>query len=322
MQDSILTTVVKDIDGEVTTLEKYAGNVLLIVNVASKCGLTPQYEQLENIQKAWADRGFVVLGFPCNQFLEQEPGSDEEIKTYCTTTWGVTFPMFSKIEVNGEGRHPLYQKLIAAAPTAVAPEESGFYARMVSKGRAPLYPDDILWNFEKFLVGRDGKAKNSNEIFYAGIFADEGFTQLSTDVSANIVPLDLAGGSEATAQVNVALPESGSITLYVTEVDSNGKPVAGAASFKYDVTVDNAQVTLNDDNLSANVVITNTENSTKVTPTPGTPNTPNTTGGFSGKSAVRTGDSTPIGGFIALFAAAAVIAGAAVFFKRRRKDEK
>ena len=111
MQDSILTTVVKDIDGEVTTLEKYAGNVLLIVNVASKCGLTPQYEQLENIQKAWADRGFVVLGFPCNQFLEQEPGSDEEIKTYCTTTWGVTFPMFSKIEVNGEGRHPLYQKI-------------------------------------------------------------------------------------------------------------------------------------------------------------------------------------------------------------------
>ena len=116
MQDSILTTVVKTIDGEVTTLEKYAGNVLLIVNVASKCGLTPQYEQLENIQKAWADRGFIVLGFPCNQFLEQEPGSDEEIKTYCTTTWGVTFPMFSKVEVNGEGRHPLYQKLIAAPP--------------------------------------------------------------------------------------------------------------------------------------------------------------------------------------------------------------
>lgn len=94
MQDSILTTVVKTIDGEATTLEKYAGNVLLIVNVASKCGLTPQYEQLENIQKTWSDRGFVVLGFPCNQFLEQEPGSDEEIKTYCTATWGVTFPMF------------------------------------------------------------------------------------------------------------------------------------------------------------------------------------------------------------------------------------
>ena len=184
------------------------------------------------------------------------------------------------------------------------------------------YYKEAELNITKKLVGSDGKAKNSNEIFYAGIFADEGFTQLSTDVSANIVPLDLAGGSEATAQVNVALPESGSITLYVTEVDSNGKPIAGAASFKYDVTVDNTQVTLNDDNLSANVVITNKENSTKVTPTPGTPNTPNTTGGFSGKSAVRTGDSTPIGGFIALFAAAAVIAGAAVFFKRRRKDEK
>ena len=184
------------------------------------------------------------------------------------------------------------------------------------------YYKEAELNITKKLVGSDGKAKNSNEIFYAGIFADEGFTQLSTDVSANIVPLDLAGGSEATAQVNVALPESGSITLYVTEVDSNGKPVAGAASFKYDVTVDNTQVTLNDDNLSANVVITNKENSTKVTPTPGTPNTPNTTGGFSGKSAVRTGDSTPIGGFIALFAAAAVIAGVAVFFKRRRKDEK
>lgn len=101
MQDSILNTVVTTIDGEVTTLEKYTGNVLLIVNVASKCGLTPQYEQLENIQKAWADRGFIVLGFPCNQFLGQEPGSDDEIKTWCATTWGVTFPMFSKIEVNG-----------------------------------------------------------------------------------------------------------------------------------------------------------------------------------------------------------------------------
>ena len=134
MQDSILTTVVKDIDGEVTTLEKFAGNVLLIVNVASKCGLTPQYEQLENIQKAWADRGFVVLGFPCNQFLEQEPGSDEEIKTYCTTTWGVTFPMFSKIEVNGEGRHPLYQKLIAAAPTLWSAKAVHRCTRMIFYG--------------------------------------------------------------------------------------------------------------------------------------------------------------------------------------------
>jgi len=157
MQNTILDTDVTTIDGEVTSMQPYAGNVLLIVNVASKCGLTPQYEQLENLQKTWHQQGFSVLGFPCNQFLGQEPGSEEEIKTYCSTTWGVTFPMFSKIDVNGEGRHPLYQKLIDAAPTAVAPADRGGYERMASKGRAPRYPDDILWNFEKFLVGRDGK---------------------------------------------------------------------------------------------------------------------------------------------------------------------
>lgn len=126
MQNTILDTEVTTIDGEVTSLQPYSGNVLLIVNVASKCGLTPQYEQLENLQKTWHQQGFSVLGFPCNQFLGQEPGSEEEIKTYCSTTWGVTFPMFSKIDVNGEGRHPLYQKLIDAAPTAVAPADSGF----------------------------------------------------------------------------------------------------------------------------------------------------------------------------------------------------
>lgn len=157
MQHDILSTEVTTIDGEKTTLDAYAGKVLLIVNVASKCGLTSQYEQLENIQKAWRDAGLVVLGFPCNQFLGQEPGSEEEIKTFCSTTYGVTFPMFSKIDVNGDNRHPLYSKLIAAAPTAVAPESSGFQERLASKGRAPLYPDDILWNFEKFLVGRDGQ---------------------------------------------------------------------------------------------------------------------------------------------------------------------
>ncbi len=157
MQNTLFDTEVTTIDGEVTSLKAYAGKVLLIVNVASQCGLTPQYEQLENLQKTWQEQGFTVLGFPCNQFLGQEPGSEEEIKTWCSTTWGVTFPMFSKIDVNGEARHPLYHQLIEAAPTAVAPADSGFYARMASKGRAPLYPDDILWNFEKFLVGRDGQ---------------------------------------------------------------------------------------------------------------------------------------------------------------------
>lgn len=156
MHNDMLNTEVITIDGVSTTLQPWRGNVLLIVNVASRCGLTPQYEQLENIHEAWRERGFSVLGFPCNQFLGQEPGSEEEIKTFCSATYGVTFPMFSKIDVNGENRHPLYQKLIAAAPSAVAPQASGFYERMVSKGRAPLYPNDILWNFEKFLVGRDG----------------------------------------------------------------------------------------------------------------------------------------------------------------------
>ncbi|NYU08613.1 glutathione peroxidase [Enterobacteriaceae bacterium CCUG 67584] len=157
MPNDILNTEVTTIDGEKTTLESYKGKVLLVVNVASKCGLTSQYEQLEAMQKAREKEGFSVLGFPCNQFLGQEPGSEEEIKTFCSTTYGVTFPMFSKVDVNGENRHPVYQKLIAAAPTALAPEGSGFYERMVSKGRAPLSPEDILWNFEKFLIGRDGK---------------------------------------------------------------------------------------------------------------------------------------------------------------------
>lgn len=125
----------------------FAGKVLLIVNVASKCGLTPQYEQLEDLQKQFAAEGFSVLGFPA-PVPRPEPGSEEEIKTFCSTTYGVTFPLFSKIDVNGEHRAPLYQKLIAAAPKAVAPEGSGFYERMASKGRAPLYVDDILWNFE------------------------------------------------------------------------------------------------------------------------------------------------------------------------------
>lgn len=157
MQSDILNTEVTTIDGEKTTLEGYKGKVLLIVNVASKCGLTPQYEQLENIHKA---REKTALPYSASRATSSGRGSrvaKKEIKTFCSTTYGVTFPMFSKIDVNGENRHPLYAKLVAAAPTAVAPEESGFYERMASKGRAPLYPDDILWNFEKFLIGRDGE---------------------------------------------------------------------------------------------------------------------------------------------------------------------
>lgn len=133
MQHDILNTEVTTIDGEKTTLTPWAGKVLLIVNVASKCGLTPQYEQLEALQKDLESEGFSVLGFPCNQFLGQEPGSEEEIKTFCSTTYGVTFPMFSKIDVNGEHRAPLYQKLVEAAPQAIAPEGSGFMSAWPAK---------------------------------------------------------------------------------------------------------------------------------------------------------------------------------------------
>ncbi|HEX3790983.1 MAG TPA: glutathione peroxidase [Pseudonocardiaceae bacterium] len=123
--------------GEAATLGDFAGKTILVVNVASKCGMTPQYEGLERLQQRYAERGFTVAGFPCNQFMGQEPGSAEEIATFCATTYGVTFPMFEKIEVNGENRHPLYAELVT---TTDATGESG----------------DIRWNFEKFLVDPSG----------------------------------------------------------------------------------------------------------------------------------------------------------------------
>ena len=125
-------------DGETATLSDYSDQVLLIVNVASKCGLTPQYEQLENLQRAYADRGFTVLGFPCNQFGGQEPGSEAEIQEFCTSRYAVAFPMFSKLDVNGAQRDPIYSYL-TSQPTA--PDGAG----------------DIRWNFAKFLVGKDGR---------------------------------------------------------------------------------------------------------------------------------------------------------------------
>ena len=127
---------VKDIDGKATSLKAYDGKVLLIVNVASKCGYTPQYKGLETVYEKYKDKGLVVLGFPCNQFGAQEPGSNEEIKQFCSAKYNVTFPMFDKIEVNGPNRHPLYVALA---------------------GKDSPYPGDIHWNFSKFLIGRDGK---------------------------------------------------------------------------------------------------------------------------------------------------------------------
>jgi len=131
--DVKLTTL----DGETTTLSPWQGHVALIVNVASRCGLTPQYAGLEELQERYSDRGFTVLGFPCNQFMGQEPGTNEEIAEFCSSTYGVTFPMFDKIEVNGPGRHPLYQELTQHSD---ADGEAG----------------DVQWNFEKFLIRRDG----------------------------------------------------------------------------------------------------------------------------------------------------------------------
>jgi glutathione peroxidase len=134
---SVYETEIHALDGTPGLLADDKGKVTLMVNVASKCGLTPQYTGLEKIHEQYADRGFSVVGFPCNQFGEQEPGSPEEIATFCSTTYGVTFPLSEKIDVNGDQRHPLYQQL-----TTVADGEG--------------HDGDIRWNFEKFLVGRDG----------------------------------------------------------------------------------------------------------------------------------------------------------------------
>ncbi|MBG6248414.1 MULTISPECIES: glutathione peroxidase [Symbiopectobacterium] len=157
MSNDIYAIQLTTINGEATTLSAYQGQVALIVNVASKCGLTKQYDELEKLYETYRERGFVVLGFPSNEFAGQEPGSDAEIQEFCRATFGVQFPMFSKIEVNGEQRHPLYRHLIAAQPKAKGNLLSGFYERLLNKGRAPKHPEDILWNFEKFLIGRNGQ---------------------------------------------------------------------------------------------------------------------------------------------------------------------
>jgi len=133
---SVLDQTVKDIDGKQAPLKSYQGKVLLIVNVASHCGFTPQYKGLEGLYEKYKDKGFAVLGFPCNQFGAQEPGTNEEIKQFCSSKYNVTFPLFDKIEVNGPNRHPLYAELA---------------------GKDSPYPGDIKWNFNKFLIGKDGK---------------------------------------------------------------------------------------------------------------------------------------------------------------------
>jgi len=133
---SIYEYTAVDINGQERELREFEGKPLLIVNTASKCGFTPQYEGLEELYEKYKDQGLVVLGFPCNQFGSQEPGSNTEIQQFCKKNYGVSFPMFSKIEVNGSGRHPLYKELA---------------------GEGSPFPGNIGWNFAKFLVGKDGK---------------------------------------------------------------------------------------------------------------------------------------------------------------------
>ena len=135
---SIYDVELPRLNGKVESLSAYSGKVVLAVNVASRCGFTPQYAGLQALQDAYADRGFVVLGFPCNQFLHQEPGTAEQIQEFCSVNFGVTFPLFAKLDVKGENRHPLYDILSETA------DDSG-------KAGA------VRWNFEKFLVGRDGR---------------------------------------------------------------------------------------------------------------------------------------------------------------------
>jgi glutathione peroxidase len=128
----------RDIDGDDRSLDEWRGKTLLIVNVASKCGFTPQYEGLEKLWRQYGSKGLVVLGFPCDQFGHQEPGGEQEIKQFCTTQYNVSFPMFAKVEVNGEGAHPLYKWL-------------------KHEGKGILGSEAIKWNFTKFLVGGDGQ---------------------------------------------------------------------------------------------------------------------------------------------------------------------
>ena len=155
MSEPIYDIPVTSIDGADTDLSAYKGKVLLVVNVASKCGLTPQYEKLEKLYEDKQASGLEVLGFPANNFKGQEPGTDAEISDFCTLTYGVKFPMFSKISVVGEDQHPLYSKLTTSQPAATG--DGPFRERLKGYGIVPNAAPDVLWNFEKFLVGRNGK---------------------------------------------------------------------------------------------------------------------------------------------------------------------
>lgn len=154
MSQTIDDIPLRRIDGSAETIADWRGKVLLIVNVASRCGLTPQYEGLEQLYRSHRDRGLAVLGFPANDFAGQEPGSDEEIAQFCSTTFDVSFPLYAKTSVVGADAHPLYRALTAARAEAIG--EGPMRQRLADFGIAPNPPPQVLWNFEKFLIGRDG----------------------------------------------------------------------------------------------------------------------------------------------------------------------
>ena len=147
---------VTNTDGTTRSLRDYEGQVLLVVNVASKCGFTPQYEGLEALYRKNQDRGLEILGFPCNQFGAQEPGTEAEIQEFCSATYDVTFPVLRKVEVNGPDADPLYTYLRAQAPGDFGPENGRMYEHVRNTRPEAIGTDEVKWNFTKFLVGRDG----------------------------------------------------------------------------------------------------------------------------------------------------------------------
>ncbi len=157
MSTSVYDIPVKKISGAEATLAEYKGKVVLVVNVASKCGLTPQYEGLEALYRKYRDQGFVIAGFPANDFAGQEPGSNDEILSFCTTNFAVDFPMYDKVKVVGADKHPLYAALIQAQPSAVSTSEVPFAEDLKKYGILPNAAPELLWNFEKFLVNRSGE---------------------------------------------------------------------------------------------------------------------------------------------------------------------
>lgn len=157
MSDALHEIPLRTIEGQELKLKDFGAKALLIVNTASKCGLTPQYEGLEKLYRTYRDQGLEIAGFPANDFLQQEPGTDEEIAGFCRTNYDVSFPMFAKVKVVGENKHPLFAQLTAARPDATSPNGNAMRERLKAKA-IPIHDEpEVLWNFEKFLVAGNGE---------------------------------------------------------------------------------------------------------------------------------------------------------------------